>query len=162
MEKLIGMLKRINRTVLEVDLGIVACAVVLQGIAVLFAQDRLNWCLSFLLGSVLAMLAISHMYRTLDRALDLGEGVATKMIYRGYLTRYLVLVAVILFLTATGFLNPLLVFLAYMSMKVAVYLQPFSHKLFNGIFHETDPEPEPLPDEEQGAGAKEATSHSSR
>lgn len=38
--------------------------------------------------------------------------------------------------------------LGYMTMKVAAYLQPFTHKLCNMFFHETDPVPEPLPEDE--------------
>ena len=138
---ILEILKGKNRTVLEVDLGIAFCGALLQVIALCFAPDRLNWCLSFLLGSVLAGVAIGHMYRTLDRALDLPEDGAQKMIYRGYVTRYLALVAVILFLIGTKWLDPLLTFLAYLTMKAAVYLQPLTHKLCNKLFHETDPEP---------------------
>lgn len=140
-EILVEKLRKKNRTVLEVELGIAACGILLQIIALIFARDRLNWCLSFLLGSVLSGIAIWHMYRTLDRALDLGEETAQKLIYRGYVTRYFALVAIILFLIAMKWLDPLLVFLAYMCMKVAVYLQPFTHKLCNKLFSEEDPEP---------------------
>jgi len=35
-----------------------------------------------------------------------------------------------------------------MSVKVAAYLQPFTHKLCNKVFHEVDPIPEPMPVEE--------------
>lgn len=146
LEKLINVLRKKNRTVLEVDLGILFCGAILQIGAVLFAPDKANWCLSFLLGSALAVLAIWHMHRTLDRALDFDEGTAGKLIYRGYLTRYFVLVSVILFLIGMKWLNPLLVFLAYMTLKVAVYLQPLAHKFCNGVFGETDPEPEPEPE----------------
>ena len=136
---LVEKLRKKNRTVLEVEMGIAACAIILQVIALIFARDRVNWCLSFLLGSVLSGIAIWHMYRTLDRALDLGEETAQKLIYRGYVTRYFALVAIILFLIAMKWLDPLLVFLAYMCMKVAVYLQPFTHKLCNKLFSEEDP-----------------------
>ena len=36
----------------------------------------------------------------------------------------------------TEVMNPLVVFLAYMGMKVAAFLQPFTHKLCNKLFHE--------------------------
>lgn len=134
-------LRKINRTVLEIDLGILGFALLFQVGALLFAPDRLYWCLSFLLGSVLAVLAIRHMYRTLDYALDLGEEGARKMIYRGYVTRYLALVLIIMALIFTKLLDPLLVFLSYMSMKAAVYLQPLTHKLCNRVFRDEDSVP---------------------
>ena len=54
----------------------------------------------------------------------------------------------------TNVMNPLVVFLGYMSLKGTAYLQPFTHKLCNKIFHETDPVPEALP-EEDGAESEE-------
>lgn len=161
------VLRKKNRTVLEMNLGILALGAVLQIISAVLAEavpqipeagDNLLmaagfpksavWSLSLLLGTGLALLAVRHMYRTLDVALDLDEGNAQKMIYRGYVMRYLVLVALILFLIGTKLLNPLLVFLSYMSLKGTVYLQPFTHKLCNKYFHETDPVPQPEPEEE--------------
>jgi len=47
----------------------------------------------------------------------------------------------------TGALDVLIVFLGYMSLKVTAYLQPITHKLYNLLFHETDPVPEPMPEE---------------
>ena len=35
-----------------------------------------------------------------------------------------------------------------MSLKVTAYIQPFTHKLCNMLFHETDPVPEALPEED--------------
>lgn len=157
------LLRKKNRTVLEMILGILFCGIIGQVIALAVPGEgnaKAGWCLSLLLGTVLAIAAVFHMYRTLDRALDLDEGSAQKLIYRGYLMRYLFLVAVILFLIGTKVLNPLLVFAAYMSLKVTVYLQPFTHILCNKLFHETDPEPEPMPEEAEepeteGAKAEE-------
>mgnify|MGYP003414718552 CR=1 FL=1 len=45
-----------------------------------------------------------------------------------------------------------------MSVKVAAYLQPFTHKLCNKLFHETDPIPQPMPDEEETQMEKEDVS----
>ena len=149
-------MRKLNRTVLEVELGILLCAVLLQVASLIWAKDRLVFGASLLLGSVLSAGAIVHMYRTLDRALGQDEGTAQKLIYRGYILRYSVLVFIILFLIAVKCLNPLLVFLAYMSLKVAVYLQPFTHKFCNKIFHESDPEPsEEVDDSPDGARERE-------
>lgn len=151
-------LRKKNRTVLEMNLGILATGILLQAVALLLAPQPLRWCLSFLLGTVLSLLAVEHMYRTLDRALDADEETASKMIYKGYLFRYLILVAVILLLIGTKWLDPLLMFLAYLGLKITAYLQPLTHKICNKIFHETDPEPQPEP--EAGAQGERATEES--
>ena len=64
------------------------------------------------------------------------------------LLRYGVLCIILGIIMLTDVLNPLIVFLGYMMMKVAAYIQPFTHKLCNMLFHETDPVPEALPEED--------------
>lgn len=121
------------------ELGILALAVLFQLGSLPFPGERLARALSLLLGSAMAFAAVIHMFRTLDRALDLDEKSAAKVIYQGYLIRYLLVAALILLTIPTKWLNPLLAFLGYMSLKLTAYLQPFTHKICNRIFHETDP-----------------------
>lgn len=140
-------LKEMNRALLELDLGIIFCGMVCQLAGMWFTGQRGLYCASLWLGILLALLGTWHMYRTLDRALDLGDGAARVMV-SGNLLRYAALAIVLGIVMVTDVLNPLIVFLGYMTMKVAAYLQPFTHKICNMFFHETDPVPEPLPDEE--------------
>ncbi|MCM1568043.1 MAG: ATP synthase subunit I [Roseburia sp.] len=147
--KIIESLKKRNRTVLEMELGILFCGVLCQAAGALLATRQGDYAVSLWFGILLSVAALHHMYRTLDRALDLGEGQAEKWIFRGYIIRYCVLVALIMAIIYTGVMNPLIVFMACMSLKVTAYLQPFTHKLCNKIFHETDPVPEPLVEEEK-------------
>ena len=144
MKRILEALKKMNRTILEMDMGILGLGLILQLISLAFPGGRLAHALSLLAGTVLALSAVRHMYRTLERALELDEGGAQKAVYRGYLIRYVTLAAVALFMAATKILNPLLFFLSYMSLKGTVYLQPFTHRMCNKLFHETDPDPEPV------------------
>ena len=101
--------------------------------------------------AVLTMLSYLHMYRNLDRALDFDEGNAQKLIFRGYLIRYVAIAVILISAAVTGFIDPLILCLGYLIfMKVAAYMQPYTHKFFNFIFHEEDPVPEPLVEEEKG------------
>ena len=143
---LLEKLRKKNRTVLEMELGIIALGILFQLGSVFFPGSRLERAVSLLLGSVLAAVAVLHMYRTLDRALDLDAGDAQKAIYKGYVLRYVFFALVLVLSALTGWLNPLLIFLGYMTLKFTAYLQPLTHKLCNRIFHETDPDP--LPEEE--------------
>lgn len=143
---LLEKLRKKNRTVLEMELGIIALGILFQLGSVFFPGSRLERAVSLLLGSVLAGVAVLHMYRTLDRALDLDAGDAQKAIYKGYVLRYVFFALVLVLSALTGWLNPLLIFLGYMTLKFTAYLQPVTHKLCNRIFHETDPDP--LPEEE--------------
>ena len=144
MKRILEALKKKNRTVLEMDMGILGLGLILQMVSLAFPGGRMVRALSLLAGTVLALSAVQHMYRTLDRALELDEGSAQKAVYRGYLIRNVTLAAVALFMAATKILNPLLFFLSYMSLKGTVYLQPFTHRICNKLFRETDPDPEPV------------------
>lgn len=108
-------------------------------------------------GVLMALTASVHMYRVLDRGLDYGAD-ASKIIFRGYLFRYAFLIFVLAVVMVTEVMNPLVLFMGYMSLKVAAFLQPFTHKLCNGFFHETDPVPESLPVEEV-SGEEKSSCH---
>ena len=96
----------------------------------------MKYCLGIGYGVLLAMVSIWHMYRTLDRALDYEGKAATNIIFRGYLIRYVLFAVILFILMVTEVLNPLVVFLAYMGIKVTALIQPITHKLCTKMFHE--------------------------
>ena len=110
-------------------------------------KDQLRYAGSLWFGIAFAFAASIHMYRTLERAMA-GGADASKLVTRGYLFRYGMIAFVLILVSLTEILNPLVVFLGYMSLKVTAYIQPFTHKLCNILFHETDPVPEALPEED--------------
>ena len=58
---------------------------------------------------------------------------------------------ILILAAVTKRLNPLVLCLGYLFfMKVAAYMQPYTHKFYNFIFHEEDPVPEPLVEEKKG------------
>ena len=146
-KSLLERLREKNRTVLEMELGILALGILFQIGSAPFPGDRLSRAVSLLLGSAMAFAAVLHMYRTLDRALDLDEKGAQKAIYRGYVIRYLLVVVIVLLVILTKWLNPLLTFLGYLSLKFTAYLQPLTHKICNKLFQETDPVEQPEKEE---------------
>ena len=145
---MINTLKKINRTVLEMDLGILFLGVSAQIIGAFIAKDEAMYAKSLWFGVLLALVSTYHMYRSLDRALDQPEKTATKMIIRAYILRYVMLIFFLLVMMKTGVMNPLIFFFTYViCMKVTAFLQPLTHKLCNKLFHETDPIPQAMPEE---------------
>ena len=140
-------LRKVNRALLELDFGIIVIGILCQLIGMWFVTDKLLYSIALWLGIVLALVTVAHMYRTLDRALDMGAD-ATKAVTKANAIRYGCIVIVFGIVLATGVLNPLITFMGLMSLKVAAYIQPFTHKLCNKFFHEVDPIPQPLPEEE--------------
>ncbi|MBQ7776322.1 MAG: ATP synthase subunit I [Lachnospiraceae bacterium] len=144
---MIEKIKKINRGLLELWLGILFTGLMCQLIGMWFAGDKLLYTAALWLGIVLALLMVYHMYRNLDKALDMGVN-AQKSATIGNLVRYVCFVIVFAIIAVTKVLNPLVAFMGLMSAKVAAYLQPITHKICNKIFHEVDPIPESLPEEE--------------
>lgn len=139
-------LRKMNRTLLEMHIGMVFFGLLCQLIGAFFAKEQFYYAASLWFGVAFAVAGSIHMCRTLDRALYCGKD-ASGIVTRGYLFRYAVVAAVLVVISMTKRLNPLVFFLGYMSLKVTAYIQPITHKLCNRLFGETDPEPEPMPDE---------------
>lgn len=152
---MIEKIKKINRGLLELWLGILFTGLVLQLVGMWFADNKFLYSMALWLGIVLAIVTVLHMYRTLDKALDLGTE-AQKIVTIANLVRYACIVVVFAVIMITETLNPLITFMGLMSVKVAAYLQPITHKICNKIFHETDPVPEPLPETEEEADMEES------
>lgn len=146
-EKMIKNLKKTDRTLLEMHTGMLLYGIVCQLVGAFFAEEQFRYASSLWFGVLFAVISSIHMARTLDKALPSGEA-AAKIITRGYVFRYLVVIMVLAVVSVTNVMNTLIVFLGYMSLKITAYLQPFTHKFYNMLFHETDPVPTALPDEE--------------
>lgn len=131
--RIVEMLKKINRTLLEMQLGLVVWGLGCQAVGAIFVQNQARYAVSLWFGIALAAISAGHMYHTLDRALDFDEKQANKMIFQGYLVRYASFIIILFLFMVTDSLNPLVIFLAYMGLKVAAFLQPFTHKLCNKI-----------------------------
>ena len=131
---------------MELQAGIVFVGIICQLVGAFVVERQGYYAKSLWFGVLMSLVASVHMYRTLDRGLDCGAD-ASKVIFRGYLFRYAFLVFVLAVVMVTGVMNPLVLFMGYMSLKVTAYLQPITHKLCNKLFHETDPVAEPLEEE---------------
>ena len=136
--------RKINRTLLELYLGMVFLGVICWLIGAFFVSDQGYYALSLWFGVLTACVNATHMNRTLEKALYFDAADASKTVTGGYLIRYVALVILFGIIMITKVMNPLVVFLGCMTLKGAAYLQPFTHKLCNKIFRETDPIPQPM------------------
>ncbi len=118
-----------NSALLELEIGILASGIVFCIAGIFFVSDKTGYALGIMLGVILAGFSVWHMKKTLDVALDLGEKGAVTYATTRNLLRYGVIVIVFALILWTKVANPLAAFLGLMSMKVAAYLQPFTHKL---------------------------------
>lgn len=125
------MKRKIDPTLLELWLGILAYGVVFE-IALLVFSGNPSYSIGLWIGVFLAAAGAFHMWWSLDRGLDLPEKEAVKSLGAQNIIRYAVLVLVIGALMFVDFANPIFAFCGYMGMKVSAYLNPLVHRLRAG------------------------------
>ncbi|MBQ7360212.1 MAG: hypothetical protein IJW63_08970 [Lachnospiraceae bacterium] len=152
---MIEKIKKWNRTVLELESGIVLFGVVVQVIAMWFVPDMLKFTIGLWLGILVAMISGLHMWQSLQKAFDGFEGDASKKSARAAIVRYIAIVVIFALIIITEIGEPLAAFAGIMGLKIGAYLQPLTHKFYNKIFHESDPVPMSLEEYEELQGLKE-------
>ncbi len=146
-------LKRLDRTLLELITGICVFGLACQSAALPFSINQVKFATGLWMGILIAFFSAVHMWRSLNKAFMCDEKSAARLLAGGYLMRYLItgVFLVVLFYTNAGYV--LAGFLGVMGIKAGAYLQPVTHKFYNWIFHEKDPVPQPV-SEEEGEPAK--------
>lgn len=130
MQKLKNWLNGLSDVLPDLLIGVLLYGVVCEAVGLIFVKDRLFYSIGLLIGILCAMGMAVHMAWSLNMALDLGESGAVKKMQLHNLLRYGIVVVVIFALWLSGIGNPVVAFLGIMGLKVAAYLQPFTHKLF--------------------------------
>lgn len=123
-------LKAINESLPEIAIGIIVWGVICQVAFVWFTEQKLSYSIGLWIGIVLAQVLAYHMAWGLNRILSLDEKSATTIGAKYGMIRYGIVLIVMGILMITEFANPISAFLGVMGLKVAAYVQPFTHKLF--------------------------------
>lgn len=126
----------IDKTLLELLVGILFWGAVCQAAGVWIVKDKPGYSIGLWIGVLLASLAGTHMWWALDRVLEYGGEAAVKLITKHNIIRYAVIVMVMVLVMISGFANPLSAFLGLIGLKVAAYLQPFTHKICAKFYHD--------------------------
>lgn len=128
------MKRKIDPTLLELWLGILAYGVIFE-IVLLFFSRNPAYSIGLWIGVFLALAGAFHMWWALDRGLDLPEKEAVKSMGAQNIIRYAVLVVVMGALMFVDFANPIFTFCGYMGMKLSAYFNPLIHKVCGGKVH---------------------------
>lgn len=132
-EKTANSRVKISETLAELLIGIAAAGGLFQGTIVWFVKDRLSYSAGLWIGVFMAAALAWHMWRGIDSALALGEAGAQKAMRTQSLIRYGAVVIILGVLMCTEAANPLAAFLGVMTLKVAAYLQPVTHKVISKL-----------------------------
>lgn len=142
-------LKKMDRAILELISGILVFTVFCQLAGLFLPFDGRLFALGLWSGGLMACILAIHMWKALNKAFLCDEKTAVKIMSGGYLIRYVLTAAYLVFLFYTGVGYVLAGFLGVMSLKAGAYLQPLIHKYYNWLFHETDPIPQPLEEQSE-------------
>lgn len=126
---------RINRTLFELETGIVIFGAVCQ-VFVFLVEDRAGYGCGLLIGTLTAMLGAFHMWWSLDRALGLPEKAAVKSMSAHNILRYLVIAMVLALTAISGIANPLSAFLGIMGLKASAYMHFITRRISTMVYGE--------------------------
>lgn len=123
------MVKKISEILKELVVGILIFGLIAQIIGAFVVETQWIYALGLWVGVITAIIMAYHMERSISLALDLGDGDAQKYVQKNSTIRY---AGVIIIFIAVGLINKHSVvpcFMGVMGLKVAAYLQPFTHKI---------------------------------
>lgn len=145
-------MKKLNPTLVELWTGSVLFSVLALLAGNWFVENRLAYGLGLLVGLLTAMYLAWHMAKSIEKMIDKAEqgfdgGAGMRV---SSLLRYgLVVLILIASAFVSEYVNPISVFIGILGLKVAAYLQPFTHKIVFKVFGlEEEVYPE-LPDTEE-------------
>lgn len=121
------MLKRINKVLPELILGIVVYGIIVWLVGIWFVKDKLLYSTGLWIGVLLAAGMAIHMAVVLEDAVSIGSGQGRLITMS--LLRYGVVVIVFGGVTYFHLGNPIAAFAGVMGLKIAAYLQPVLHKM---------------------------------
>lgn len=106
-------------------IGIGIYAVLVEGIGIFFSENILSYTLGLLFGVVASIFLFHHMAKTLDYALDLQEGEASKYVKRQSFLRLVVMLAILTIGMVTEQLSFITVLLGLLGLKIGALVTPF-------------------------------------
>ena len=131
-------MKRISDVLKEMIIGIIAFGLLAQIIGVFIVSQKIVYSAGLWAGIVIAIAMAVHMEYSIRVALELGEAGAPKHVQKHSMIRYS---CVIIAFVAISFINKnatVPCFIGVMGLKVAAYLQPFTHKIFLKVHENKD------------------------
>lgn len=126
---------KINRTLFELETGIIIFGIVCQLVILPFGE-RVRYSVGLWIGILTALLAAWHMWRSLDRGLELSERGAVSYLSRQNILRYVIIVLILIVTASAKIGNPLTAFLGIMGLKVSAYMQPLTKKISKLLYGE--------------------------
>ncbi|MCC8065671.1 MAG: hypothetical protein LIO94_01010 [Clostridiales bacterium] len=127
---------KINEKLSEILAGILLSGIIIQGLFFIvvyfhrqFRSSEVSFSTGLWIGVATSILLSVHLYRSIDRALEMEQDAAERYMRRVYIIRTVVilLVAGIVWHTKVGYV--MAVFLGMLCLKFGSWLQPLVHRI---------------------------------
>ena len=128
-KKTVYQISKINDTLLDLLIGILLWGILCQVIPIWFLSDKLKYSIGLWIGTITAGVVAYRMWWAIDQAVNTDRGGAEKMIRMHGIVRYILIVLVLGLVYYLNIGDVFSAFLGIIGLKVAVYIQPFTHKL---------------------------------
>lgn len=126
------MKRQINNTLIELITGIIISAAVVEVLSILVAGFSWKFTSGMWIGAATAIGLAAHMYRSIDRALDMQPDDADKYMRRAYLIRTAVILLVAGAVTFLKLGYVMATFVGVFCLKFGAFLQPLTHRMLHG------------------------------
>lgn len=130
------MKKKINETLAELMAGILFSGIVIQIIELFvavihpeFAGSRFSFAVGLWIGIATAVFMAIHLYRSIDKALNMPPDAAENYIRKTYMIRTAVILAVAALVHFLKLGYVMATFLGMLCLKFGAFLAPLMHKL---------------------------------
>ena len=122
-------MKKINQTLIELIIGILISGFLIWLVSLLITGLDAGFGLSYLAGVITAVILSIHMYRSIDRALDMDPQDAQKYMRKAYMIRTLFIIVVAGIVCRFHADDIIAVFLGILCLKFGAFLQPVVHRV---------------------------------
>lgn len=137
------MKEKLQRNVIVIDLiiGTTLFGILAILIGMFIAERKFYYGLGVALGTLISIAMAVHMNYTIGQYIGCGEKIAIAEARKSSLLRYGCVVILLGILMVTNVADPIAAFIGVMGLKIAAYLQPFTHKVTKRFIPDLPPAP---------------------
>lgn len=121
---------RMSRTFWELALNCILLGIIIEIVCIFLPFSLLDLSIGLWLGEVIAIGMAVSMELSVNRSIERGEHGAVNYMRSQSILRYVFVVLAFGLVLVYKIGNPLSCFAGVMTLKVAAYLQPFTHRFF--------------------------------
>lgn len=121
----------INRTLLELLIGILIYLIIGSILILIFISDKGSSLIGFTIGAAVSAGMVIHMSFEIEKSLYMGEEGALKHTRKTTCLRMVFVTAILFAVAWFGIGDVISSLVGVMALKVSAYIQPFTHKVLN-------------------------------